>query len=90
MLRYCLDRYKTQEMCDKSVNSYLPALKFVLDWFVASKMVEKIVNAVFSNYCIFVDDINSYMVMMLIIKMIILAILIQKLLIMLDLWLDII
>ena len=59
MLKYCLDRYKTQEMCDKSVNSYLPALKFVLDCFVASKMVEKIVNGVFSNYCIFVGDINS-------------------------------
>ena len=59
MLKYCLDRYKTQEMCDKSVNSYLPALKFVLDCFVASKMVEKNVNGVFSNYCIFVGDINS-------------------------------
>ena len=30
MLKYCLDRYKTQEMCDKSVDDSLPALKFLI------------------------------------------------------------
>ena len=34
MLKYCLSRYKTQEMCDKGVDDFLPALKFVPDWFV--------------------------------------------------------
>ena len=29
MLKYCLDRYKTQEMHDKTVDACLPALKFV-------------------------------------------------------------
>ena len=30
MPKYCLDRYKTQEICDKVVDDFLPALKFVL------------------------------------------------------------
>ena len=42
MLKYCLDRYKTQEICDKAVDFYLPSLKFILDWFVTSKMIEKL------------------------------------------------
>ena len=29
MLKYCLDKYKTQEMCDKAADDFLPALKFV-------------------------------------------------------------
>ena len=32
-------------MCDKAVNSYSPALKFVLDWFVKSDMIEKLDSA---------------------------------------------
>ena len=39
MLKYCLGRYKTQEMCVKAVASFLPALKVVLDWFVTNKMI---------------------------------------------------
>ena len=31
ILKYCLDRYKNQEMCDKAVDDSLSALKFVLD-----------------------------------------------------------
>ena len=31
MLKYCLDRYKTQEICDEAVDAFLPALKFVFD-----------------------------------------------------------
>ena len=27
-------------MCDKAVNDFLPALKFVPDWFVTSKMIK--------------------------------------------------
>ena len=29
MLEYCLDRYKTQEMCDKEVDAFLSTLKFI-------------------------------------------------------------
>ena len=29
MLKFCLHRYKTQEMCDKTAEDFLPALKFV-------------------------------------------------------------
>ena len=39
-------------MCDKAVDACLPALQFVPDWFVTNKMLEKLVNHVFSN-----DDI---------------------------------
>ena len=43
--------YKTQEMCDKAFDSFLPTLKLALDWFVTSKMIKKL-DAIFSN-----DDI---------------------------------
>ena len=36
-------------MCDKDIDAFLPALKFVCDWFFARKMLEKFDNAVFSN-----------------------------------------
>ena len=49
MLKYCLDRYKTQEMCDKAVDEFLPALKFVPDWFITNKMLEKLNDALFVN-----------------------------------------
>ena len=34
------DHYKTQEMCNKADNDFLPALKFVPDWFVTSKRIK--------------------------------------------------
>ena len=37
----------TQEMCGKAVDARLPALKFVPDWLVTNKMLEKLDNAVF-------------------------------------------
>ena len=39
-IRYVLDQYKTQQMCDKATDDCLAALKFVPDWFVASKMIK--------------------------------------------------
>ena len=39
VLKYCLDRYKSQEICDKAVDACLPALKFVPDGFVTTKML---------------------------------------------------
>lgn len=49
MLKYCPDRYKTQLMCNNAVNACLLALKFVPRWFVTTKMIAKLDNAVFSN-----------------------------------------
>ena len=48
MLIYCLDRYKTPEMCDKAVHNFLPALIFVPDWFGASKVIKKLNDALFA------------------------------------------
>ena len=39
-------------MCDKAVDSYLLALKFVPNWSVTNKMIDKLDNAIF-----FIDDI---------------------------------
>ena len=30
MVKYCLDRYKIQEMCGKAVDSFLPTLNLFL------------------------------------------------------------
>ena len=46
-------------MCDKPVDACLPALKFVSDWFVTSKMLAKFDDAVFSNDDIDLDDKHS-------------------------------
>ena len=32
MLKHCLNRYKTQELCDKAVDNFLSILKFIPDW----------------------------------------------------------
>ena len=44
----------------KPVNSYPVALKYVLDCFVTSKMIEKLDNAVFSNDDIVFGDIVTF------------------------------
>ena len=36
------DQCVAQKMCDKTVSVSLPTLKFVLEWFVMNKMVEKL------------------------------------------------
>ena len=46
---------KSQVMCNKAVDSCLPALKFVPDWFVMSSRIEKLDSSVFSNYIAFGD-----------------------------------
>ena len=50
MVKYCLDRYKTQEMCDKASDAFLPTLNSIADWLVTNKRLEKLDNAVFFNY----------------------------------------
>ena len=59
MLKFYLDRYKTQEMRDEAVDACLPALKFVSDWSVTNKMIEKHDNVVFSNGDIIFLDTDS-------------------------------
>ena len=43
-------------MCNKAVNSYLLSLKFFSDWFVTSKIIGYLDNALFSNDGIVFDD----------------------------------
>ena len=42
MLKYCLDRYKIQEMCDKATDAFLSTLKFAPDWFVTNKKIKNL------------------------------------------------
>ena len=42
MLKYILDKYKTQDVCDKAVDAYLPTLQTATHWFVTNKMLEKL------------------------------------------------
>ena len=54
MFKHCHDKYKIYKMCDKAVDSYLLALKFVPNWFVTSKVIEKLDSATFSDdYIVF-------------------------------------
>ena len=46
-------------MCYKAVDTFLPTAKFVPDWFVANKMLEKPDNAVISNDDIFFVGVDS-------------------------------
>ena len=46
-------------MCDEAVDDFLPALKFVLDWFVTSKMIKKLHNALFADGDIFFFEKDS-------------------------------
>ena len=39
-IRYVPDQYNTQQMCDKAVDDFLTALKFVPDWFVTNVIIK--------------------------------------------------
>ena len=52
MLKYYFDRHKNQQMCGKAVQTFLPALKLVSDWFDTNKMLKIIAGVVLSS-----DDI---------------------------------
>ena len=43
-------------MCDKAVDNFLSALKFVPDWFVTSKMIKNLDDAIFSDDILFFDE----------------------------------
>ena len=56
MLRYCHDKYKTQNVCDNAVYSCLLALENVTDWFATSKMIKKLDSVIFcDDYIVFGD-----------------------------------
>ena len=48
-LRYVPNRYKTQQMWKKAADDCLATLKFVLDWFVTSKMIEILFTALHAD-----------------------------------------
>ena len=48
-IRYVLDQYKTQQMCDEAVNDYLAALKFVPDWLITYKMIKILFSAFYAD-----------------------------------------
>ena len=49
LILYCPYIYKTQKTCNEAVDNCLEALKFIPDWFVASKILEKFHDALLSN-----------------------------------------
>ena len=101
MLKYYLDRCKTQEKSHNVVDHFLPALKFVPDWFVTSKMIEKLDDALFANDdVILINEVSNFwavkwvfLVQILIILTLMMLILMKmtlKLLSMSDFWLGVI
>ena len=61
LIVYCPYKFKTQRMCDEAVDDCIAAIKFVLDWFVTSKMLEKFDKALLANDDIlFFNDFNSH------------------------------
>ena len=45
----CPDEYITQRMHDEAIDSSLGALKPILDWFVTSKMIDKLYTALYAD-----------------------------------------
>ena len=49
-------------MCDKAVDDRLAALKFVPDWFVASKMIKKLITALHADEIFYFNEDSSNVV----------------------------
>ena len=45
----CHDRCNNQELCNKGVDDFLPALKFVPDWFITSKIIKNVLTALYAD-----------------------------------------
>ena len=58
MLKYGFGKYKSQEMRDKAVHSYVLTLGFAPDQFVKSKMLDKLDNSIFSNGDLFFHEVD--------------------------------
>ena len=52
LIAYCPDNYKIQRICNEAVDDSLAALKLIPDWFVTSKMIEKLYTALYADECI--------------------------------------
>ena len=48
LIVYCINKYKTQRMCDKAVDDSLAAFKYIADWFVTSKMIKELFTALYA------------------------------------------
>ena len=102
MLKYCLDIYKTQEVCEKAVDACRPLLKFVPGWFITKKMLKNLDNVVsFNDNIVFVlgdSDVKLLVLIQILLMQILIMLgmminltkMILKLLFMLVLWLDVI
>ena len=101
MLNNYLNRCKTQEISHNVVDDFLPALKFVPDWCVTSKMIEKLDDALFANDdVILINEVSNFwavkwvflvqILIILTLMMLILMKMILKLLSMSDFWLGVI
>ena len=64
LIVYCPDKYKTQRMCDESVDDSLAALKLIPDWFVISKMIQKLYAALYTgeNILYFNEDSGNIII----------------------------
>ena len=49
MLVYYHDKHKIQIICDEAVDNCLAALKLIPDGFVTSKMIKKLLNALYAD-----------------------------------------
>ena len=58
-LKDCNDRYKAQEMFNKAVDYFLPALKFVPYWFVTSKIIKILLTSLYADDNILYFNKNS-------------------------------
>ena len=45
----CPDKYKTQRMRDEAADHSLAALKLIPDWFLTSKMIQKLFTALHAD-----------------------------------------
>ena len=59
IVKFCHDKYETQKIYDKAVDSYLLALKLVPDWFLSNNMIEKPDNVLFYDNYIVLGDLDS-------------------------------
>ena len=55
----CPDKYKVQRMYEEAVDDSLAALKLIPDWFVTSKMTEKLFTALYADDNILYFNENS-------------------------------
>ena len=60
-LRYILDQYKTQTICNKAVDDCLAALKLAPDWFVTRKTIKKLFTVLYvdENILYFNEDSSN-------------------------------